>query len=388
MSPDASGLYALRDDGEPDRGRIHRKLLAFARQARDNGFAVGIEEALDALTFAGDFDLLDREELRRGLRAIFCASTTDWKRFDDLFDSFWFYDSERTILRVSGSVPRPGGEGGASSTPGPGLGGEGEGLEATLGGASAAERLSGTDFRHLETAEDQQAVQDLTERLARRLRWRLSRRHRVRRRGRRIDLRNTIHRSLRHGGLPLDLAYRRRHPRPVKLVMLLDASGSMSLYSKFFIRFIRGIVANFAKSDAFVFHTRLVHISAVLRERDLEKAVERMNILSAGWGGGTRLGDSLRTFNDNYAKQVLNARSVAMILSDGYDTGAPELLAEEMARLRHRARRVVWLNPMIGWRGYEPVAQGMAAALPHVDLFAPAHNMDSLAALEPHLAKL
>ena len=210
MSPDSSGLYGLRDDKEPDRGRIHRKLLAFARQARDNGFPVGIEETLDALTFAGDFDLLDREELRRGLRAIFCASTTDWKRFDDLFDSFWFYDSERTILRVSGSVPRPGGEGGASSTPGPGSGGEGEGVEQTLSGASAAERLSGMDFRHLETAEDQQALQDLTERLARRMRWRLSRRHRVRRRGRRIDLRNTIHRSLRHGGVPLDLAYRRR----------------------------------------------------------------------------------------------------------------------------------------------------------------------------------
>ena len=170
--------------------------------------------------------------------------------------------------------------------------------------------------------------------------------------------------------------------------MMLDASGSMSLYSSFFIRFIRGLVENLAQAEAFVIHTRLVHVSAVLRERDLEKAVDRMNLLSAGWGGGTRLGENLRRFNDNYARQVLSGRSVVMILSDGYDTGPPELLAEEMARLRRRARRIIWLNPMIGWRGYEPVAQGMAAALPYVDLFAPAHTLDSLAALEPHLARL
>ncbi len=131
-----------------------------------------------------------------------------------------------------------------------------------------------------------------------------------------------------------------------------------------------------------------MHISAVLRERDLEKAVDRMNILSAGWGGGTRLGESLRSFNDNHAKQLLHGRAVVMILSDGYDTGSPEVLAAEMARLKRRARRIIWLNPMIGWRGYEPVAQGMAAALPHIDLFAPAHTLDSLAALEPHLARL
>ena len=130
MSPDASGLQGFRDDREPDGRRIHRKLLAFARQARDNGFPVGVEESLDALTFAGDFDLLDREELRRGLRAIFCASTTDWERFDDLFDSFWFYDSERTILKVSGTLPRSGGEGEVPSPAAHGSGGSGSGAAA------------------------------------------------------------------------------------------------------------------------------------------------------------------------------------------------------------------------------------------------------------------
>ena len=113
-----------------------------------------------------------------------------------------------------------------------------------------------------------------------------------------------------------------------------------------------------------------------------------MALMAAGWSGGTRIGESLRTFNNNYAKSTINSRTVVMIVSDGYDTGAAELLAQEMARLKRRAKRVVWLNPMIGWRGYAPVAEGMAAALPHIDLFAPAHNLESLAKIAPYLEKL
>ncbi len=110
--------------------------------------------------------------------------------------------------------------------------------------------------------------------------------------------------------------------------------------------------------------------------------------MAEGWSGGTRIGESLATFNRSYAASVLNRRSVVVIVSDGYETGPPERLAGEMAALRLRARRIVWLNPMLGWRGYEPVTQGMVAALPHVDLFAPAHNLESLAALEPYLVGL
>ena len=165
------------------------------------------------------------------------------------------------------------------------------------------------------------------------MRKRVTRRHRARARGRVVDMRTTIHRSLRSGGMPLDLAYRQRRERPIRLVTMLDASGSMSLYSTFFMRFVRGIVENFAEAEAFVFHTRLVHVSAVLRERDIEKAVDRMNVISAGWGGGTRLGACLETFNTNYAKTVLNSRTVVMIFSDGYDTGDPAALGRQLQAL-------------------------------------------------------
>jgi uncharacterized protein with von Willebrand factor type A (vWA) domain len=255
-------------------------------------------------------------------------------------------------------------------------------------GASSVEVLGRTDLRHLDDPEELRRAYELAERLAARMRRRATRRRRLCRRGRVVDLRRTIHRSLPHGGTPLDLVFRKRRVRPRRLVVLLDASGSMNLYSTFFMRFVRGIVENFAEAEAFVFHTRLVHVSHILRERNIEKAIDRMNVMSAGWGGGTRLGASLKTFNDGYAKGLLNRRSVVVILSDGYDTGDPEELAAELARIAKRAGRIVWLNPLLGWAGYEPVARGMAAALPYLDLFAPAHNLDSLAAVEPELCRL
>ena len=377
-------------EGSPEDSPIVRQMLRFARLARENGFQVGIDESLDSLRFAGEADILDPGALRFGLRALYCSTSADWRRFDDLFDSFWIDRGRRVELRVAGTVARPGGEAEAPGLEKIGLDSEasGEAAEGTIGGASAAERLASIDFRHLRDADELAAVHDLTERLARRMRWRLTRRHRVRARGRAIDLRNTIHKNLHYGGTPMKLVYRRRHPKPLKLVVILDASGSMSLYSTFFIRFIRGIVENFAESEAFVFHTRLVHLSAALREKDIERAVERMSVMSAGWGGGTRIGESLRAFNKNHAKTALTSRSVVMIVSDGYDTGPPELLAAQVKKLRGRAKRLIWLNPLLGWEGYEPVARGMEAAMPHIDLFAPAHNLESLMALEPYLCRL
>jgi uncharacterized protein with von Willebrand factor type A (vWA) domain len=137
-----------------------------------------------------------------------------------------------------------------------------------------------------------------------------------------------------------------------------------------------------------VFHTRLAHVSPSLRDRDVTRAVDKLALMAQGIGGGTRIGESLGTFNRWHARRVINSRTAVMIVSDGYDTGEPAQLAEEMRRLRRRCRKIVWLNPLIGWRDYSPQARGMQAALPYVDLFAPAHNLESLAALEPYLARI
>ncbi len=252
----------------------------------------------------------------------------------------------------------------------------------------AVEALASTDIRHIVDPDEIARTHALAARLARKMRARLVRREQARRSGPRLDLRRTIHRSISHGGTPVELAWRRRKRKPLRLVVLLDASGSMSLYTAFFVRFLHGVVDAFREAEAFVFHTRLAHVSPSLRDRNVTRAVEKLSLMAEGIGGGTRIGESLATFNRWHAKRVINSRTVVMIVSDGYDTGEPERLAEEMRRLRRRCRRIVWLNPLIGWNDYSPAARGMQAALPSIDLFAPAHNLESLAALEPYLARI
>ncbi len=383
-------MSAVADAADAAGVTLQGRLLDFARVARDNGFAIGMKEKLDALVLAGGGLLLDQRRLRWGLKSLFCSTARDWQRFDEIFDAYWLGRGMKTGLGTGGSASRGEATGRADSSESS-AGEDADGEEAgdgELRGASSAESLAQKDFRYITDPEELRRIYALTERLAARLRWRLSRRRRVRASGRTLDLRNTIHRSLRFGGVPLRLAFRRRRPQPLKLVVLLDASGSMELYSVFFLHFMRGVIENFRHSDAFAFHTRLLPLKGALTVRRAVNTFDQLSVLSTGWGGGTRIGASLKTFNDGYAAQALNSRAVVMIVSDGYDTGAPEELAGEMKRLAKRTRRIVWINPLIAWRGYEPTAQGMQAALPHVDLFAPGHNLESLMALEPYLEKL
>jgi len=154
------------------------------------------------------------------------------------------------------------------------------------------------------------------------------------------------------------------------------------------VRFLHGLVDAFHEAEAFVFHTRLVHVSPSLRDRNVSRAIDRLSLMAQGIGGGTRIGESLAAFNRWHARRVINSRTAVIIVSDGYDTGDPQRLAGEMQRLRRRCRRIVWLNPLIGWKDYAPEARSMKAALPFIDLFAPAHNLESLAAIEPYLARI
>lgn len=376
-------------------------MVGFLRTLRDNGFAVGAAEMRDAAKFLDEGEMRAIDELRHGTRALLCTTPEDWRRFDEIFDAYWFRFGLKRVVAVSGT-----GQQGLRRLPGSGptakpsvlaaaverAAGKSENTAGQPGsrqrGASQAESLEKADLRQINDPQELARVHVLTARLAERMRSRLSRRERERRKGRRIDLRKTIHRNIAHGGTPIELFRRQRRDKPLRLVVLLDVSGSMNHYSLFFLRFILGVLDNFRQAEAFVFHTRLVHISETLKERNAEKALERMTLISQGWSGGTKIGESLEAFNRQHASRVLNSRSVVMVVSDGYDTGAPEKLGESLAKLRRRCKRIVWLNPMIGWSGYEPVAGGMATALPHIDLFAPAHNLESLAALEPYLAKL
>jgi uncharacterized protein with von Willebrand factor type A (vWA) domain len=340
------------------------------------------------------------------MKALFCARQSDWAKFDDIFDAFWLGRGMRRVILLNAhadtarsaelrqmphSRSASDGDAGLADQLRP-TGGDHDqrhaGSLARMEGASRVERLAETDFRKIADPAAMDDAHALAERLARRMRTRFSRRERARRKGRRIDLRRTIRRNISHGGIPIDLLRRNRKRKPLRLVVLLDASGSMSLYTAVFVRFIHGVLDNFREAEAFLFHTRLVHVSAVMRDKDVGRAFERLSLLAQGVGGGTRIGECLATFNRWHARNVIHSRTCVMIISDGYDTGPPEALDGEMCQLARRCKRIVWLNPMIGWEGYAPEARGMRAALPYVNLFAPAHNIKSLAALEPYLARL
>jgi len=381
-----------------------RRLAGFACTLRDNGFQVGLAETRDALRVLTSPAALRATSLKPALRSLFCATRSDWQRFDEIFDAFWRGRDIRQRQLLSGSpvashaTARRLAE---AHVPQEALGvpdrverrtdGEGESPADGRGrreGASRIESLSTVDLRHIVDPDEIEATYALAARLARTMRARLVRREQVHRRGRRLDLRRTIHRNVSHGGTLLELAWRKRKIKPLRLVVLLDASGSMSLYTAFFVRFLHSVVDAFREAEAFVFHTRLAHVSPSLRDRDVTRAVEKLALMAQGIGGGTRIGESLATFNRWHARRVINSRTALIIVSDGYDTGEPGQLGEEMRRLRRRCRKIIWLNPLIGWRDYSPQARGMQAALVYVDLFAPAHNLESLAALEPYLARI
>ena len=391
-------------ESDPVPELMAARLAAFIRTLRNGAFTVGLREGQDAAAIlaAGYADRPD--VLRSAFKHLFSARKGDWDKFDGLFDAFWLGRRVRPRvassvvsanasnpsvkpMRSNASAEAPGGSIDQMKSGG-GLDAEDRRGEGRAEGASHAENLDEVDFRRLDNPEDIIEAHALAARLARVMRTRLTRRDVARRRGRRLDLRRTIHHNITHGGVPIRLVRRRRKEKPLRLVILLDASGSMSMYTGVFLRFIHGVLDEFREAEAFLFHTRLAHVSDAMKERDAARALDRLSVMAQGAGGGTRIGESLQTFNRWHAARLIHSRTCVMIVSDGYETGDAALLGREMETLARRCRRIVWLNPMLGWEGYAPEAAGIKAALPHVDLFAPAHTLKSLAALEPYLARL
>ena len=384
---------------------VSNKLAAFLRTLREAGFAVGLAEGRDAAALMTAGYAARPGLLRSALKHLFSARKSDWDKFDGIFDAFWLGKRVRSRSVTSGAakaannpslknLPGHSTESRSNSSPATdqipsadGAGNDRSG-EGRIEGASRADNLAETDFRNMADPEQIAQAHLAAARLARAMRTRLTRRDLARRRGYLIDLRRTIHGNISRGGVPISLVKRQRKPKPLRLVVLLDASGSMSMYTGVFLRFIHGVLDEFREAEAFLFHTRLAHVSDAMKERDAGRALDRLSIMAHGAGGGTRIGESLQTFNRWHAARVIHSRTCVMIVSDGYETGDVALLDREMAALGRRCRRIVWLNPMMGWQGYAPEARGIKAALPYIDLYAPANTLASLTALEPYLARL
>jgi hypothetical protein len=227
--------------------------------------------------------------------------------------------------------------------------------------------------------------------LLRTLPWNLNRRRTRRWRrasGGSIDLRPVLRRNLMDGGDLVDLPRRQRREAARPIVLIADVSGSMERYSRVVLHFVYGLAHSGTRVEAFVFATRLTRVTRQLAEQRGGQALARLARDVQDWGGGTRTGEALRTFNTRWARRVMRNGPVVIVVSDGWDRGDPELLNRELARVRRSCRRLIWLNPLLGSASYEPLTRGMQTALGHVDDFLPAHNLTSIEQLADHLRRL
>jgi uncharacterized protein with von Willebrand factor type A (vWA) domain len=365
-------------------------MVRFCRFAREQGLSGGVQVTLGALEVAASLGVGSREDLKAGWRAVLCSSKEEWDRFEEIFKTFWGEAgdwsprAERPPRHREDPTGRQAqGSGGLMSAVVADDLRNGEGSQA-VAGASLNQRLRKADFSTLKQ-DDLAALEQISLRLLEQMGLRLSRRRRAAHGEGRVDLRRTIRSSISRGGEPIDLHYQERRPRPPRLVILVDISGSMSPYSLFLVRFVYALQRHFKCVDTFLFSTELVEITKVLRARRLPDALRALSQLAAGWSGGTKIGGSLRDFNLHHSGKLRSGDTLFMILSDGWDTGEPEALAAEVAAIKRRVRRLIWLNPLLGLADYRPITRGMSAALPHVDVFAPAHNLESLLEIERYL---
>lgn len=356
----------MQPGSEPDtavrtaQNDLGRRVLEFCRLLRDQGLAVTPAHSLAAASALRLVDVGDREDFRLALRAVLARGPSELETFERTFRVFWegALGARRQVVEDQLAVPA---------------------RDATERW-SPFEALAAKDFAEFVEDQDRAGLEDALRRIARKLAARRSRRLRAARRGGRVDVRRTIRRSLRFGGAALDLARRKPDIRKTRLVVICDVSRSMDQYSRFLLQFVYAFQRALKGVDSFVFGTRLTRVTRYFRTGSIHDAVTRISGEVPDWSGGTRIGASLHTFNGHY-RSAVDSSTTVLILSDGLDTGDIELLDTEMSRLASRAKRVIWLNPLLG--GGEPLrpVAGMQAALPYVDTFAPGNNLASLEAL-------
>jgi uncharacterized protein with von Willebrand factor type A (vWA) domain len=373
---------------------LQARLSGFAGFLRANGFATGGADSLAVLDATIRTGVLDPRLLRWSLKALLCGRGDEWRRFDTLFDAY-FLPPNKTIFVDSNAAAAatrdaPGGvhddDSGDAAAGGRGADSDDD-TGAARHGASREESLASMDFRNLNQAEHARAIEALMRRFARRMKHLQLRREARAHRGRRLDLQGTIRQSVASGGTPLTLAFKRRRRLRPRLILLLDVSRSMSLYSFFYLRLARALCAELADVHCFIFHTRMTGVAEALRDPDPWRSQEKLHLMAAGWAGGTRIGECVRDFNRGEGARLVHSRTGVIIVSDGYDTGEPELLSQTLETLRRRSRRLVWLNPLLGQPGFTPESRGMRAALPHLDLLAPGADLASIERVLPQLVE-
>jgi uncharacterized protein with von Willebrand factor type A (vWA) domain len=379
----------------PEGPDLLPRLGAFARLLHDAGVEAGPRRLTDATRALGYIDLKQQIDFRNALRSVFVSRKEDLPTYEAAFDIFWAPPDPRAAAGVlpgrSRALPMPPERAkawanalGLSSSQ---MNREKEPTTEPLSssGYSAEELLRHKDFEQM-TWEETEQVRRLLEQAPWRVAERKTRRLRAARAGR-IDLRRSARQAIRSSGELMWLFHRRPRVRRRPLVLICDVSGSMERYSRLLMIFAHAI-ARREDVEAFVFSTRLTRITRLLRYRDLDRCLDSVSKGVHDFSGGTRIGEALGDFNRHWARRVLGHGAVVIVVSDGWDRGDPARLTAELIHLRRSAHRLIWLNPLLGSKGYQPLTRGMAAALPHVDDFLAAHNLKALEDLGLLLAGL
>jgi len=368
-------------------------LFCFVQQLRQHGFELYADEIKSAhIIMTGGF-ITTKPLLRNALRCTFCKSSIQWQKFPLLFEQYWRPIREESILEPDKYVENER----RTTTTGLSYFSESHAKNITLettedtvtlysGGASDAQTFGLRDFRFVFNPKDMRRIEKIVDDISRRMQKRLTRRARQHQRRGQLDLRRTTRQSLKHSGWPFELMHRKKQKAPTRIVLLLDVSQSMEIYSYLFLRFARGLSQAFKHTDAFAFHTELIPIGDELRDKSTQRLERRLKDLSSGWLGGTRISTSLKRFNKEFARQTLNKNTVVLVFSDGCDSGNPDELLSEVLKVKSQCRNLVWVNPLLG-RGIVndpplPIEESFNAVIPHLDLYTTAHNLSSLKKLE------
>jgi uncharacterized protein len=371
----------------PAGDAILSHVVTFGRVLREAGLEIGPGRVSDALAALDAVDLARQEDVYFALRQTLVARREELDLFDRAF-SAWFLRAPvlpPVRTRTAADVVTRVAETAADRLRAEEADEREDGDDPLELGASGQELLRDKDFAEL-TGDELRVVRELIRRIARTRPQRSSRRRTADPRGDRLDLRRMIRRSLRTGGDPVERPFRARKDVPRKLVVLCDVSGSMDSYARALLLFLHAAVGAGRGVEAFAFGTRLSRLTPDLATRDPDAALERCTEAVVDWGSGTRIGASLREFNEVYGRRALSRGAIVLIVSDGWEREDPELVGREMAKLARAAYAVVWVNPLKGNPQYQPLAGGMRAALPYVDRFLPGHNLRSLEELAAVLA--
>lgn len=370
-------------------------IVQFCRFLREQGYMIGPTEEADALAALTCVPLEKPEHLRIALQAALARNFQQLARFKDLYRQYWtelakaedskIVEGDPELKEKSGS-DRPDRKPPSIQALKSWLYGNKSSEEEELASYSPGSAGSERDFSAFARGELSEVLR-IVRLVARRLALRHSRLYTSARRPGTFAFRRTVRACLRRGGEIAEIKFREPKPQKTRLVLLCDVSKSMDLYSRFLLQFMYGFQRVFQRVEAFVFSTHLERITPHLKQTKFQKALDELGKQSTAWSSGTRIGGSLDTFLRGYASRFLDKRTIVIILSDGWDVGDTELLADCMDKIRRKSHRVIWLNPLAGNPNYEPTVKGMQAALPYIDVFAPVHNLESLRRLVGYLKK-